>query len=50
MSEYCKKCKNGKLTFFDGASEHEPREVCNECGAYWEDGKFKGYLNGEGGY
>lgn len=48
MSETCKKCKIGKLTFYDGAFEHNPREVCDNCNAYWEDGKFKGYLKDSG--
>lgn len=47
MSEICPKCKNGRLTFYDGAFEHEPREVCDNCGAYFEEGEFKGYLDEE---
>jgi hypothetical protein len=26
MSKYCKKCKKGKLNFFDGASDTQSRE------------------------
>lgn len=44
MSEICPKCKQGRLTFYDGAFEHEPRVVCSDCNAYWENEKFKGYL------
>ena len=44
MSETCSKCKKGRLTFFDGASEHNPRFVCSNCSAYFEEDKFKGYL------
>lgn len=44
MSETCKKCKKGRLTFYDGALEHEPRYVCDNCNAYFEEGKFKGHL------
>jgi len=32
MSEYCPKCKEGKMVFYDGSFEHEPKEVCNVCG------------------
>jgi hypothetical protein len=45
MAENCKKCKTGRLTFYDGAFEHNPRWVCDNCNAYWEDDKFMGYLD-----
>ncbi len=32
MSKICEKCKNGKMVFYDGSQEHEPIEVCNNCG------------------
>ena len=32
MSETCSKCKKGTLTFFDGATEHNPIWVCDSCG------------------
>ncbi len=44
MSKNCPKCKEGRLTFYDGAFEHNPREVCDNCSAYFEEDKFKGYL------
>ena len=44
MGETCKKCKKGKLVFYDGAFEHNPRFVCSNCDAYFEDDKFMGYL------
>jgi hypothetical protein len=48
MAENCKKCKTGRLTFYDGAFEHNPRWVCDNCNAYWEDDEFMGYLDEEG--
>jgi len=27
----CPKCKRGILVFYDGAFEHEPVWVCNNC-------------------
>ena len=31
MGINCKKCK-GKMVFYDGSLEHEPKWVCNNCG------------------
>jgi transposase-like protein len=28
----CPKCSKGNLVFYDGAFEHEPIWVCNNCG------------------
>ena len=44
MSENCKKCKVGRLSF-DGAFEHNPRFVCDNCSAYFEEEEFMGYLD-----
>lgn len=44
MSKDCPKCEDGSLTFYDGAFEHNPREVCCNCNAYFEEDKFMGYL------
>ena len=37
MSEYCNKCNNGKMVFYDGAFENEPLFKCNNCGYETED-------------
>lgn len=44
MSKNCPKCKIGRLTFYDGGLEHNPREVCDNCNAYFEEDEFRGYL------
>lgn len=44
MSQTCPKCEKGRLTFYDGAFEHNPRLVCDNCNAFFEDEEFKGYL------
>lgn len=44
MAETCKKCKKGKINPDDRASEHNSRKVCDNCSAYYENGKFMGYL------
>jgi len=48
MAETCPKCKIGRLTFFDGAFEHNPRFVCSNCNATFEEDIFIGYLDEEG--
>ena len=37
MSETCPSCKKGRLTFFDGATEHEPVWVCSNCGKEFKE-------------
>jgi hypothetical protein len=31
MAPTCPKCKKGRLSFFDGAFEHDPVWVCDKC-------------------
>jgi len=33
----CPKCKEGKLVFYDGGFEHDPKYVCNVCGYETDD-------------
>ncbi len=31
MSKICPKCNNGKLVFYDGGLEHNPKYACVNC-------------------